>query len=446
MSKTPTVAELEERLNSFDPHKRATALAALVSQSGKTAPRAEAERVNMHCHTFFSFNSLGLSPAGLAWMARKNEIDLLGIVDFDVLDGVEEFMQDCQTACVRGSAAMETRVFIPEFADREINSPGEPGIYYYMGIGFTHSQAPGKAGQIQDKLRRLAAQRNRAMTERVNAFLDPVRIDYDLDVLPITPSGNATERHMLRAYDQAARQKFADPAPFWANKLGMDEAKVRELMGSQADFHNILRARLMKRGGVGYVQPDGASFPTVEEVNEMIVACGALPCATWLDGFSAGERDLGELLDLLIAKGAVALNIVPDRNWNIKDPDLRRQKVEKLHQAVELAKAKDLPLNIGTELNAPGQKLFDELDVAELAPVREAFIAGAWFIYGHTMLELAEKRGYQSQWAQKWLPQRAERNRFYEQLGRQTPPGRKGLEKLRQAGFQARPDDYLKRS
>jgi hypothetical protein len=52
----------------------------------------------------------------------------------------------------------------------------------------------------------------------------------------------------------------------------------------------------------------------------LIIACGALPCATWLDGTSAGEQDIEELMALLIAKGAVAANIIPDRNWNIAGP------------------------------------------------------------------------------------------------------------------------------
>ena len=79
----------------------------------------------------------------------------------------------------------------------------------------------------------------------------------------------------------------------------------------------------MKRGGVGYVQPSPEAFPTVAEFHAMIVACGALPCATWLDGTTAGEQAIDELLDLLIGQGAVALNIIPDRNWNIADPETR---------------------------------------------------------------------------------------------------------------------------
>lgn len=435
-------AELEARLNYFDSRQRAEALAELVSRDSRE-PVAEVRKINMHCHTFFSYNAMNFSPSALAWLARKEDIGLMGIVDFDVLDGVEEFLQACRVALVRGSAAMETRVFIPEFADKEINSPGEPGIYYYMGIGFTQSDAPTEVHAVQEKLRALSAERNRAMVERVNAYLSPLSINYQKDVLPLAPADNATERHMLRAYAYAAEQKFGDAAPFWAEKLGVSETKTRELMADAPAFHNFLRTKLMKRGGAGYVQPDAGSFPTIEEVNSLITACGALPCATWLDGLSAGEENFRKLLELLISKGAAALNIIPDRNWNISDPELRRIKVKKLHEVVGLARELDLPLNIGTEMNAPGQKVVDELDVPELIPVREAFLDGAWFIYGHTMMEMADHRGYQSEWAQKWLPSRRERNAFYTRIGKQTPPGRPGLVRLREVGGNPTPADYL---
>ena len=79
----------------------------------------------------------------------------------------------------------------------------------------------------------------------------------------------------------------------------------------------------MKRGGVGYVEPSHDAYPRVDEFHRLITACGALPCAAWLDGMSAGEQAMEELLGLLIDQGAVALNIIPDRNWNLADPDLR---------------------------------------------------------------------------------------------------------------------------
>ena len=120
---------------------------------------------------------------------------------------------------VRGSTGIETRVFIPEFADREINSPGEPGVCYHMGIGFTSGAIPQAVAHIQADMRQRAHLRNLGMVERLNAYLAPLNVDYEQDVLPLTPGGNATERHMLKAYIQAAQETTPDPVEFWAGKL-----------------------------------------------------------------------------------------------------------------------------------------------------------------------------------------------------------------------------------
>ena len=86
-------------------------------------------------------------------------------------------------------------------------------------------------------------------------------------------------------------------AAFWAEKLGASTEQIAAIIGDYAKFSNLVRGKLMKRGGVGYVQPSPESFPTVDEFHAMIVACGALPCATWLDGTTAGEQAIDELLD-----------------------------------------------------------------------------------------------------------------------------------------------------
>ena len=425
---------METRLNDFAPAVRAQALAELVAlaQQGAVPLEPEADVANMHCHTFFSFNAYGHSPTSLAWLAKRRGFRLMGIVDFDVLDGVDEFLDACEVVGVRGSAGMETRVFLPEFATREINSPGEPGVYYHMGIGFTSSQVPETAASILDDLRQRAARRNRSVADRVNAYLTPVTIGYERDVLPLTPGGTATERHMVVAYMRAAGRTVPNPIEFWADKLNVESDQIATLLDDTPKFQNLIRAKLMKRGGVGYVQPDSGMFPSVEEFHRLIVACGALPCATWLDGTSAGEQAIEELLDLLIGKGVVALNIIPDRNWNIADPETRRLEVQNLYDVVRLAQNLALPLNVGTEMNSFGQKLMDDFDVPELAPVRQAFVDGAHFIYGHTVLQRVLGLGYQSDWAQTHLPSRRERNDFYTKVGYRVPPGKAGMAWLKQ--------------
>jgi hypothetical protein len=421
------MTELEKKLNDFAPATRAGGLAELASlaRGGAVSLEPEGDVVNMHCHTFFSFNGYGYSPTGLAWLGKRRGFKALGIVDFDVLDGVDEFLDACEAVGLRGSAGIETRVFVPEFATRE---------------------ATGRAAQILADLRQRAASRNRGVLQRVNAHLQPVAIDYDRDVLPLTPGGNATERHMLAAYVTAAEEAYpgrAERVRFWAEKLDVEPPEIDGLIDDPPGFKNVIRARLMKRGGVGYVQPGPETFPGVDEFHEMVVLLGALPCFAWLDGTSEGEQAIEELLGLMVAKGAVAVNIVPDRNWNIRDPDARRVKVRNLHQVVRLARELDLPLNVGTEMNRFGLKLVDDFDAPELAPVREPFLEGAFFIYGHTVLQRALGLGYQSEWAENHLPSRRERNDFYTRVGHLVEPGQAGVAQLRQLDPAMSPADIL---
>ena len=448
MEVTTRLTELDAKLNDFSAPVRAQALADLVElvRQGDLPMVPETDLINLHCHTFYSYNAYGYSPTGLAWLAKRSGFKALGIVDFNVLDGVEEYLNACDAIGIRGSAGLETRVYIPEFSTREINSPGEPGVCYHMGIGFTSTQAPAAVAPILVSMRHRAEQNGRQVVERLNRYLEQVQIDYDRDVLPFTPNANATERHIVVAFIQAAAHRFPDPRLFWAEKLGLPLERVVEQFGDEPKFQNLLRAKLMKGGGAGYIQPGPDTFPSIEDVNQLIIGCGALPCAAWLDGTSPGEQAIEELLDLLVSKGVVTFNIIPDRNWNISDPDMRRVKVKNLYKVVELAQKLDLPLNIGTEMNSYGQKLVDNLDAPELMPLREPFLEGAYFIYGHTIMQRALGLGYQSEWAKAHLVTRRARNAFYTQIGRLIPPRRSGVRHLQRFTSALLPAEILERS
>ncbi len=436
--------QLEQQLSQFDRTTRGNALASLLAQSKGESTWHEV--ANMHAHTFFSFNAYGYSPTGLAWLARSHGWPLMGLIDFDVLDGVDEFLTACDASGVCGSCGIETRVYFPEFATRETNSPGEPGIMYHIGLGFTSSTPDPAVAPILAEMRTRARQRNLGMMARVNAHLAPVHIDYDADVLPLTPAGNATERHMIVAILAAAERSYQGDllAGFWADRLGMSKPDVEKLLGDLPNLQNTVRSKLMKKGGVGYVQPSFDAFPDLATVNRLIVGCGALPCHGFLDGTLNGEQAMEELLTTLIANGVVIANIVPDRNWNLKDPVQKASKLQKLYDYVRMCRDLDLPLNIGTEMNSPGNKLMDDFDVPEIAPIRQDFLDGAYFIYGHTVMQRVLGMGYQSQWAQSAMSTRRERNQFFWAVGKAVPAGAAGQLMLKRVNTTMSTRDVLK--
>jgi len=416
------IEAIERKLDSFNPAERKKSLLALCEKvkAGDIVLPAPGTDVNLHCHTFFSYNTYGYSPTKFAWLARKKGLAVAGVVDFDVLDALEEFLEAARLLGLKGCAGLETRVYVPEFSDRVMTSPGEPGITYHMGVGFPQADLEGEQKQFLLNLRRTAQQRNRDLMGRVNKYLRPVELDYERDVLVLTPSGNPTERHICLAYARKAKEIFGKEdviAKFWSEKLG--EEINRSQLPESRELLNTIRAKTMKRGGVGYVLPDKGSFPQIADTNQFVLAAGGIPTLTWLDGTSEGEKAIEELLDVAMSTGAAAINIIPDRNYT---PGARNEKIDNLYQVVELAEKLHLPVVVGTEMNSPGQKFVDDFDTDELRPLVPIFLKGAHIVYAHSVLQQKCGLGYTSEWAKKNFKSVAEKNEFFRELGSLLKP------------------------
>jgi hypothetical protein len=418
------VVQLESQLDSFEYNQRKEALLNLLqlSNDGQINLPQQGKYTNVHFHTFFSYNACGYSPSKIAWLAKKQGLAVAGIVDFDVFDALDEFLNACKILDLRGFAGMETRVFVPEFADKVINSPGEPGISYHMGIGFPAADFKDNQKSFATKLRKIPENRNRDLVKRVNQHFSPVELDYDKDVLPLTPSGNATERHICLAYAEKAANHFEDNKQlqnFWQGKLSQT-FEISDLPEGKF-LLNTIRAKTMKHGGVGYVQPDAGAFVSMAEVNEFIISANGIPTLTWLDGTSQGEKEIEKLIEIAMETGVAAINIIPDRNYKagVKDEKLRN-----LYNIVELAEKLHLPVIAGTEMNSPGQKFVDDFDSEELKPLTGIFLKGACIAYGHLALQSNCQLGYLSSWAESNFETKKDKNEFYEQIGKAVSPSK----------------------
>lgn len=416
-------AQLEKQLDRFDAEARNTALDMLLTHAAKGDIELPPSKgiVNQHAHTFYSYNAYGYSPSKYAWLAKKEGLELAGIIDFDVLDGIDEFLDAAKKVGLKGCGGMETRVFVPEFADEEINSPGEPGVAYHLGLGFTSSKVPESRQSFYTSLKTSAQERNKGLIERVNAFLAPVELDVEKDVLPLTPAGNATERHICLAYARKAAELFTDSselAAFWTGKLGTD-ASVLGLPEGR-DIQNTIRAKTMKRGGPGYVQPGSGSFPNLREFNDLILACGAIPSIAWLNGCTQAESHMEDLLAVHMDAGCAMLNIIPDRNFTAGKKD---EKLANLYAVAELAKRHHLPLIAGTEMNSPGNLFVDDFDSDELQPLLPEFMEGGHILYAHSVLQRACDKGYLSDWAKETFSTTEEKNHWFANAGSILKPG-----------------------
>ena len=433
--------KLERTLDSFNAQERRESLEKLLQMvnAGEITLAPKTNSVNIHCHTFYSFNAYGYSPTKFAWLACKAGLAVAGIVDFDVLDGLDEFLEASRMLGIKACVGMETRVFIPEFADKEINSPGEPGISYHMGVGMPFSTVPETMQDFLDNLKTTAQKRNKGLMERVNKFLSPVELDYQNDLSPLTPADNPTERHMCLAYARKAQAVLADEdalAKYWTDMLGTDAKELGLPEGRE--LINTIRAKTMKKGGVGYVEPDRGSFPTMAQMNEFILASGGIPTHTWLNGTSDGEQEIESLLQVGMETGVAAINVIPDRNYA---PGVKDEKLKNLYHVVGVAEKLDLPVVMGTEMNSPGQKFVDDFDSAELKPVGQVFLKGARIVYAHSVLQRNAAIGYTSDWTKQNFKTKADKNTFFENLGAKLTPQTENL--LKEATEDSTPEQII---
>ncbi|OGV37013.1 MAG: hypothetical protein A2X48_04155 [Lentisphaerae bacterium GWF2_49_21] len=427
----------KENLNSFNLKERQQALRQLVLIS--QTPEKQVNNVNMHLHSFFSFNAEGWSPTRIAWEAYEHGLYAAAIIDFDVLDGMQEFYEAGEILGIRTSVGIETRAFLKEYSDKEIDSPGEPGVSYVGGSGFTklYPKTFIQSAKLAEH-RQTARDRNIALISRINPHVAKIAIDYENDVLPLSPSDSATERHIISAYLRKAETVFQDKLVlinFLSKTIGKSQEETDNLLKSRTSLEEVLRAKFAKRGGFGYVQPTATTFPKVEDFFGWVKSCGAIPMESWLDGTSGGESSPKELLEFSVSKGAAALNLIPDRNWNIKDPEIRAKKVANLREIVQVADSMNLPLNIGTEMNKKGQPIADELNGSFLKEFKKTFIKGARILVGHSILARFADFMYLGSKAENIYGTRtADKNKFFETVGSLAPVTKSLADKLRNAG------------
>ncbi len=427
MNAKELLASLQEKLVSFDANVRKQALLQFKKDFAAT-PEAEAPEIqdnNMHCHTSFSFNGYGYSPSYIACWAKTERLFGVGKIEFDVLDGADEFLEASRLLSLRAACGVESRVVIEDMIDKVINSPGEPGIAYHLGVGFTTADIPAAQAKFLSDMKKSAAERTRGIVQRVNPVLSPVELDFDQDVISLTPAGNATERHVCAAYEQKAVKVFPDSvkrAEFWASKLAVTLEEASKLIRDSVKLQGVIRTKMMKSGGPGYVKPDPSSFPSLSEMNRFTLACGALPSIAWLDGTSAGESDPEVLLDMHEAHGAVLFNLIPDRNWNYADPEVKAKKVAHMNRIIDSCIRRNMPVFVGTEMNAAGQKLVDTFSEPALAKYLKVFVEGAAILNAHTILA-PQGKGFLSDWAkEKFGTDKKARNRYFAEFGMKNHP------------------------
>jgi hypothetical protein len=368
--------------------------------------------VNAHIHTPWSFSSFA-SIDDIIEAAVKENIQVLGINDFNTLDGFDEWATKCFNAGIFPLFNIEMIGLDRNDmeAGRRVNDPNNPGRTYISGkaLAYPPVLSEESAGRL-DHIRNLSNEHVRQMTLKVNELLaeiDPgLMIDFD-EMLAGHTKGMARERHLAGMIRKKIGEKYPDgsrASVIFHSLLGDDFYKIRK--GDRAGLENLIRSKLLKAGGAAFVEEDPEIFIEPTEIRDLILDAGGIPTYPFLADFNDGmytdfEGDSEEAASALLDRGFCSVEFIPARN-----------DYERFRDYVMFLYDRGFIVTFGTEHNAPGikplevraggnQSLDDEL--------MKINYEGACILAAHQFLVATEGSGYLDE---KGRPHERERDRF----------------------------------
>ena len=331
-----------------------------LSFPGKPALLEESEKkpmksllVNGHFHTPYSFSAFTEMEQAFK-MAEVEGVKVLGINDFYTTDGYAEFAE----------LAVKYKIF-PLFniefmslqkdlqqANIRVNDPNNPGRTYLSGKGLSYplimDEGPMKllqSVQVESNVQ------TSEMVEKLNTLLAEIQagFSFTFDGLKVKYAKNLLrERHIAKALRLAIDEKFNTPDEKKSFYIRLFSGKeVKSNLNDVAGLENEIRGNLLKSGGRAFVAEDPKAFLSLEQVTDIIIQAGGIPCYPVLLDDAKGnitdyERNPESLYETLVSKGIYSLELIPGRNT-----------FSVLKDFVTYFRSKNFLITFGTEHNTP---------------------------------------------------------------------------------------------
>jgi len=309
--------------------------------------------VNGHFHTPFSFSAF-TEIDQVFKMAEAEGVQVLGINDFYTTDGYAEFTDLAVKYKIFPLFNIEFMSLQKDLQDAgvRVNDPANPGRTYFSGKGLTSPLVlDGEPLRLLEQVQYESNVQTAEMVEKLNAFLAEINagFSFTFDDLKAKYAKNMLrERHIAKALRIAIDEKINSPE----EKLNLYKQLFsgKELKSKLTDYtgiENEIRGNLLKTGGRAFVPEDPKAFLSLEQVIDIIVKAGGIPCyPVLLDDakgfFTDYEGNFVKLYETLVSKGIYSIELIPGRNT-----------FAILKDFVTYFRSKNFLITFGTEHNTP---------------------------------------------------------------------------------------------
>lgn len=353
-------------------------------------------QVNTHIHTPYSFSAFDSIEQAVKY-AHEEQIDALGISDFNTIEGFQEFDTVCRKYGIYPLFNIEFIAFSQSDKVNNIrwNDPKNPGIIYFCGKSLYNPIRLGHDSKnVLNSLWKGTQDHIWKVISKVNEHLHAMHVDLKLDYNQIRneyAKNTVRERHVAKALYMAGVEKWIDPT-----ELTEGFRKILNDPNFTADFsdstfmQNEIRDRLLKTGKPAYVEENQEAFPSLDQLKALILEAQGIPCYPVLADDKAGltecEKDVKVLADRLLELGICAVEFIPLRN----SFDHLKNYVRHFHE-------RNFCVTFGTEHNTPeciplvpaarnGRPFDDELS--------KISYEGACILAAHQELHYQNQAGY----------------------------------------------------
>ena len=297
----------------------------LIKKSPKISKMKEIPEVNGHLHSPYSFSAFS-DIRQMFDMAKSENVKVLGINDFNVTDGYKAFYD----------LSLEYRIF-PLFniefialdKDKQknnirVNDPNNPGRTYFSGKGLAYPpHLDSKSAKLVDRVKSEGLKQIEQMVAKTNELLGATTVKFRLSVAEIKSKyckELIRERHIAKALRIAVFEELTTDelrVEFFNNLFA--PAKLSSDIKNSSALENEIRNNLLKAGGKAFVVEEESAFLTVDEVKEIIINAGGIPCyPVLLDDkngkFTDYEGNPEAMLKDLVSRNIFCIELIPNRN------------------------------------------------------------------------------------------------------------------------------------
>ena len=313
-------------------------------------------KVNGHLHSPYSFSAF-TDLEQMFEMATSENVNVLGINDFNTTDGYEEFNK---YAVKYKTFPLFNIEFMGMLADEQVNDirvndPNNPGRTYFSGKGLRYPvQMDEKNEKVLNSIVNESFYQVEKMINKVNDFLQQIGSDIRIGIDEIREKWAkelVRERHIAKALRIKIFEEFSteDKREIFLEKLLGDKVPM-SLIDDVPALENEIRARLLKKGGVAYAKENEKAFPEIEKVMEIIVNAGGIPCYPVLlddkkGNYTEYESDPVKLMKKLKELNVSTIELIPGRN-----------DFKKLKEFVLFFDKNGFVITLGTEHNTPAMQ------------------------------------------------------------------------------------------